>query len=71
MGGAAQTTTWLPGEYLSDTYALTIGAGAPAGKYVFEIGLYDASSNERLPVFDDKGAPLGDRLLLVDSLTLP
>ena len=71
LAGAAPTTTWLPGEYLSDTYTLVIKPDAPAGKYVFEIGVYDATSNERLPVFDDQGSPAGDRVLLIDSLTLP
>lgn len=69
--GRAPTTTWIPGEYVSDSYSLVIGDGAPPGSYLLEIGVYDAVSNERLAVVDESGKPAGDHVILRDAVTLP
>lgn len=56
--GAGQfpTTSWLPGEYVIDSYNLSIPADTPPGRqaYRLEIGLYDANdvSFSRLPVVE-------------------
>lgn len=49
-GGAFPTTGWLPGEYITDEYAIPLSAGAPAGPYHLEIGLYNPVTGRRLPV---------------------
>jgi hypothetical protein len=63
--GAGQfpTTSWLPNEYLVDSYHLLIPADTPPGRqaYRLEIGLYDASS--RLPVVE-AGEIVADHLVL-------
>jgi hypothetical protein len=48
--GAYPTTGWLPGEYLTDEYAIPIAENAPAGPYQIEVGLYDPDTGRRLPV---------------------
>lgn len=56
--GAGQfpTTSWLPGEYVVDSYNLSIPADTPPGRqlYRLEIGLYDANDVglSRLPVVE-------------------
>jgi hypothetical protein len=62
--GTSPTTSWLEGEYLTDPYALDLPTSMPAGDYNVYIGLYDPSTNTRLPIFDGEGKPLSDRLLL-------
>jgi hypothetical protein len=48
QAGAAPTTTWLPGEILTDPYAITLPADLPPGSYRLITGLYDAATGERL-----------------------
>lgn len=50
QAGAAPTTTWLPGEILTDSYTLSLPADLPAGPYRLITGLYNPASGERLPV---------------------
>jgi hypothetical protein len=68
--GALPTTTWLPGEYVTDSYRLAVQPGAPPGMYTLEIGMYDAASGQRLPITDPAGAPQGDRILLSTPVEL-
>jgi hypothetical protein len=48
QAGAAPTTTWLPGEILTDSYTLNLPADLAAGRYRLITGLYDAATGERL-----------------------
>lgn len=48
LNGAAPTTTWLPGEYLTDAYTLPLDL--PAGEYRLIAGVYNAATGQRLPV---------------------
>jgi hypothetical protein len=50
LAGVAPTTTWLPGEILTDPYTLTLPADLPAGDYHLITGLYNAVTGERLPI---------------------
>ncbi|UCC63906.1 MAG: hypothetical protein JSV36_02265, partial [Anaerolineae bacterium] len=61
---ARPTTGWLPGEVVADVHSLTLGADVPPGKYLLEVGLYDAGSNLRLPVLNAIGQVVADRVLL-------
>jgi 4-amino-4-deoxy-L-arabinose transferase-like glycosyltransferase len=60
----APTTSWVESEIVTDEYEILVDPAAPAGEYVIEIGMYDASTGERLPVYDMRGQLPGDRLLL-------
>ncbi len=62
--GAYPTTGWAVGEVVADRYTVTLQADAPPGDYLLEIGLYDATTGERLPVLDAAGHPQDDRIIL-------
>lgn len=58
-GGSRPTTSWEPGEPITDNYGLLLPADLPPGDYALRLGLYDAlDPAARLPV---EG---GDSLLL-------
>ncbi|MGH2520129.1 MAG: hypothetical protein ACRDF8_10025, partial [Chloroflexota bacterium] len=61
VGGARPTTTWKTGDTIADNYGLLVLPGTPPGQYAIELGMYGASSGERLPV---TAGGSGDRLLL-------
>jgi len=63
VSGSYPTTLWVPGEVVVDEYAIQIQADAPPGAYVIEVGMYDPSDVQRLPVVDPSGTT-GDRVLL-------
>jgi mannosyltransferase len=66
VGGARPTTGWVPGEYLRDEYQLTVDGEAPAGEYLLEVGMYDATTPDfqRLPLVDSAGNVLDKRIVL-------
>jgi hypothetical protein len=41
LGGHYPNVLWAPGEYVTETYALPVRAGTPAGLYSVQLGLYD------------------------------
>lgn len=55
LGGAALTSSWLPGEVIVDEIALTPRPDVPAGPYRLIVGLYDPRTGTRLrlPSGDD------------------
>ncbi len=63
-GGDRPTTSWLPGEVITDPYLIDVPAGISPGKYWIEIGLYEETSGARLPTFDANGASLGERIVI-------
>lgn len=68
--GAFPTTGWLPGEYLSDPYAIAIAPNAPPGDYQIEIGMYDPNTNQRLPTRSLAGQPYVDNRILLPGPTV-
>lgn len=58
------TTSWLPGEYLSDQILLDLPAHLEADEYVLLLGWYDEAAGDRLPVSGAGGESLGDSLVL-------
>jgi len=58
LAGAAPTSTWAPGEVLSDTYRFNVAADAPAGEYRLVVGVYLPATGERLPVQNGDAATL-------------
>jgi hypothetical protein len=61
--GAAPTTSWIPGEVITDTYIVDVKPEAAAGSYSLEIGMYQAATGQRLPV-SAPGLPAADTLVL-------
>jgi len=64
MQGKYPTSSWLAGDSIVDRYTVDVDPQAPAGPYTLEVGLYRASTGERLPVTDGNGQALGDRVIL-------
>jgi hypothetical protein len=62
--GTYPTTAWLPGEVVADAYAIEVMADAPSAQYALEIGMYDASTGDRLPVLDAERLPTDNRVLV-------
>ncbi|MEB2288914.1 MAG: glycosyltransferase family 39 protein [Anaerolineae bacterium] len=60
----APTTTWTPGQVVSDTHGLLVPPGVPPGGYGLAVAVYALDPpHERLPISGDDGAdgllPLG------------
>jgi hypothetical protein len=49
LAGGRPTTGWLNGEYITDTYQLTIEPETKSGIYQLIAGMYDNQSGNRLP----------------------
>jgi hypothetical protein len=62
--GFLPTTSWITGMPVRDPHRLPLPADMPLGEYQIEVGLYLAATGERLPVTDEQGTALGDRILL-------
>jgi hypothetical protein len=62
--GTRLTSTWAPGEIITDPYSVPLPADAPAGAYSVHIGLYLLETLERLPVLNADGAPVDDKVVL-------
>jgi 4-amino-4-deoxy-L-arabinose transferase-like glycosyltransferase len=61
-GELAPTSTWRPGEVVTDSYALSIAADAQPGIYDVVVGMTGSAGN--LPVVADDGHWLDDRIWL-------
>ncbi len=55
---------WRPGELNLDPYTLTVAPDTPPGTYTLLVGIYDAKTHDRFPVFAADGSPLGDAIYL-------
>jgi len=62
--GALPTTSWVEGEIIIDEYEIVVNPEAPPGEYAIEIGMYDATTGQRLAGFDPEGVLQEDRILL-------
>ena len=68
--GELPTTRWIAGEVIVDDYIIQVADDAPPGEYRIEIGMYDPSTGQRLPIVDERGQPLGDHILLDTKVLL-
>ncbi len=64
--GACPTTSWLPGEVLTDTLVLQVPAGVAPGVYPLATGWYTPATGSRLAALDKAGQALPG-----DTVTLP
>jgi len=62
--GTLPTTGWVEGEFIADEYDIVVKPETPTGEYMLEIGMYEAATGQRLPVVDERGETLGDRIVL-------
>jgi len=63
--GEHPTTLWIEGEVVTDRYNIVVNPDTPSGQYAIEIGLYDAATEGRLPVLNEKGDRVDDRVMLL------
>lgn len=54
VGDSRPTTTWTPGEIITDNHGVLIPPGTPPGDYRRIIGLYDAETGVRLRLADGR-----------------
>jgi hypothetical protein len=69
--GEAPTTSWIEGEVITDEYEIVVDPEAPTGEYVVEVGMYDASTGQRLPIYSGGQRVEGDSLLLTTVQVVP
>jgi hypothetical protein len=50
VSGTYNTSRWVAGEVIVDTYSIPLEANAPPGEYAIEVGLYQFESGARLPL---------------------
>jgi hypothetical protein len=58
--GKEPTTTWLPGEVVTDPVDLSLPLDLPPGRYTLRIGMYLPPLGPRLPVVDGGGQDFVD-----------
>jgi hypothetical protein len=68
--GSYPTTEWRVGETIVDKYGIVVPPDAPAGQYELEVGLYDATTGQRLPLLDKTGQRQDERVLLYDRIVV-
>ena len=56
LSGTRPTSSWKPGEVITDRYALLLPPELEAGDYQIEVGLYDLASLNRLVISQPGGA---------------
>ncbi len=64
VGGSRSTSSWEPGEEIRDSHGLALPPDIPAGEYQLELGLYDATTGQRLPLLTSQGDVGEDRVLV-------
>lgn len=65
------TSTWLPGEIISDTTLFSISSDMPAGSYLIHVALIDPMTKEPQNVLAEDGHIVEDRLLLARVRVTP
>ncbi|MBE7469021.1 MAG: DUF2723 domain-containing protein [Anaerolineales bacterium] len=60
LRGKEPTTSWLPGEVITDPIDLTLPPDLLPGHYTLRIGLYLPPTGPRLPVLANGDQPIGD-----------
>ena len=58
QGGSRPTSSWEAGEEIRDPYGVWLSEGVLPGEYELVIGLYEPSSGQRLPAFNEEGMRL-------------
>ena len=68
LQGAYPTVLWRPGEIVPDQYKIKVGPRAIPGKYTFEVGLYQKTTGQRLPVIVDAESGLLDNKITLETV---
>ncbi len=68
--GTLPTSQWTPGQTIQDPYLIQLNDDLPPGQYRLQVGWYLLATLRRLPVLNQDGAPIDDKLL-VSGLVVP
>ncbi len=60
--GTRPTSAWRPGEVVTDPYVVQLSPDLPPGDYRVIAGLYLLATGQRLPVLDEAGNPIDDKV---------
>jgi 4-amino-4-deoxy-L-arabinose transferase-like glycosyltransferase len=63
-GGSRPTSSWLPGEFITDRHSVRVHEDALLGNATLAVGLYDPVTGQRIPWIDEEGRVMGDALRL-------
>lgn len=64
LQGTYPTSQWPAGERVRDPYEVRLEQELPPGNYRLLVGWYLLSTGQRLPVLDDSGAAVDDKVIL-------
>ena len=64
--GTRPTTTWSPGEQVTDDHQFEIPPGTPSGQYWLRVGMYNGAG--RLPVTDPGRANVVDNVIVLQPI---
>jgi hypothetical protein len=70
LQGTLPTSQWRPGQTLTDPYQIQLDGDLPPGQYRLIVGWYLLADLRRLPVLNDAGVPIDDKVT-VPGLTVP
>jgi len=64
LQGTLPTSQWTPGQTITDPYTIQLDPDMPPGAYRLLIGWYRLADLRRLPLLNDDGAPVDDKLVV-------
>lgn len=62
--GAYPTSRWATGEIVADPVRVPLPSELPNGPFEIRLGMYRPDTGQRLPVLDDRGQPVDDKIVL-------
>lgn len=68
--GGRPTNRWLPNQVQVDVHEIVVPADLAPGRYVIQVGMYDAATGARLPGVDARGVRLDHDRILFDEFTV-
>jgi len=70
VAGVRPTSTWRADEWVEDSYEVVLGADLSPGEYELSVGMYDADSMERVPVYAVNGRRVPDDRIRLGRVTI-
>lgn len=70
LQGTYPTSQWQPGEIINDPYLIQLQPGLASGPYRLHVGFYLLETLQRVPVVDENGAPIDDKVI-ISGLAVP
>jgi hypothetical protein len=68
--GDTPTYAWSPGEVVPDLHVIHLDESIPTGEYMLVAGMYDSSTQERLPRLSSSGAFEQDNVVFIGKVSI-